>query len=88
MDSTVDALEEQVIALICKKKKLAREQVTLDSTFVELGIDSLDGIDLVFDFEDAFKIVVPDQVAREMKGVRDVMDALRAQLSEPKTAKG
>ena len=76
-----DALEQQVLEIIAQKKKLAPEAVTLDTTFQELGIDSLDGIDLLFTFEDTFKIEVPDQVAREMKSVRQVVDSLRLVLA-------
>ena len=76
----MDSLEQQVIAMVSKKKKLAPGQVSLDSTFAELGIDSLDGIDLVFDFEDTFNITIPDQTSQQMKGVREAVEALRAAL--------
>jgi acyl carrier protein len=75
-----DALEQQVIEIVAQKKKIPAENVRPDSTFTELGIDSLDGIELVFMFEDTFKISIPDNVAREMKSIRQVVDGLRAAL--------
>lgn len=77
----LDSLDQKVIELIAQKKKLPPESVTLDSTFVELGIDSLDGMDLLFTFEETFKLSVPDEVAQQMKTVRQVTEALRAALA-------
>jgi acyl carrier protein len=71
----------KVIDLIARKKKLDPATVTLDSTFERLGIDSLDAADLLFTFEDDFGIVVPDEVARSMKSVGQVVDGLRLLLS-------
>ena len=76
-----DSLEQKVIELIAQKKRLPSESVTLDSTFVELGIDSLDGMDLLFTFEETFKLSIPDEVAQQMKSVRQVTEALRAALA-------
>ena len=76
-----DSLDQKVIELIAQKKHLPPESVTLDSTFVELGIDSLDGMDLLFTFEETFKLSIPDEVAQQMKSVRQVTEALRAALA-------
>ncbi len=76
-----DDLERTVIELIAKKKKLDPSRVTLDTTFQELGIDSLDGMDLLFTFEDTFNISVPDDAAQQMKTVRDVTEGLRKVLA-------
>ena len=77
----LDSLEQKVIELIAQKKHVPAESVTLDSTFAELGIDSLDGMDLLFTFEETFKLSIPDEVAQQMKSVRQVTEALRAALA-------
>jgi len=77
----LDQLERQVIDIIAQKKRLPPEHVTLDSTFLDLGIDSLDGMDLLFAFEDTFNISIPDSIAQQMKSVRQVTDGLRGVLS-------
>ena len=81
----MDQLEEQVIEIIAKKKKVDPSTITLDSTFQELAIDSLDGMDLIFTFEDTFNISVPDNVVQQMKGVREVVAGLRQELAKPPT---
>lgn len=77
-----DALEAQVIDIIARKRKLDPATVTLDSTFEQLGIDSLDAADLLFTFEDTFSIVVPDQAAQSMRSIRDVVNGLRQVLAD------
>ncbi len=79
--SELDPLDRQVIDIIAQKKRLPPESITLDSSFVDLGIDSLDGMDLLFNFEEAFKLTIPDEVARQMRTVRQVTEALRAALA-------
>lgn len=79
----LDPIEKKVVELIAQKKRIPPESITLDSTFVELGIDSLDGMDLLFNFEEAFKISIPDEVAQQMRSVRQVVDALRAAGATP-----
>ena len=74
--------ERRVIRLIAKKKKLDPSAITPQSTFQDLGIDSLDGIDLVFTFEDEFNISIPDQVVQKMKSVGQVIEALREVLTK------
>ena len=71
------AFERAVIEIIARKKKIDPALITHQSTFQELSIDSLDGIDLVFTFEDEFNINIPDQVVQKMKSVGQVIDALR-----------
>jgi acyl carrier protein len=82
VDPASPEFERKVIGLIAKKKKLEPSAITAASTFQDLGIDSLDGIDLVFTFEDEFNISIPDQVVQKMKSVGQVIEALREVLTK------
>ena len=82
VDPASPEFERRVIGLIAKKKKLDPSSITPESTFQALGIDSLDGIDLVFTFEDEFNISIPDQVVQKMKSVGQVIEALREVLAK------
>ena len=77
-----DAIESQVIDIIARKRKIDPAAITLDSTFEQLGVDSLDAADLLFAFEDRFGIVVPDATAQSMKSVRQVVDGVRHLLGD------
>ncbi len=67
---------EKVVEIITREQHLELGVVTLDSTFAELGIDSLDGVNILFSLEEEFKIDIPDTVAQNMKTVRQVVDSL------------
>jgi acyl carrier protein len=67
---------QKVIEIIMREQHLEPGKVTLDSTFAELGIDSLDGVNILFAVEEEFKIDIPDSVAQNMRSVRQVVDSL------------
>jgi acyl carrier protein len=67
---------QKVIEIITREQHLEPGKVTLDSTFAELGIDSLDGVNILFALEEEFKIDIPDSVAQNMRSVRQVVDSL------------
>ncbi|HVA64617.1 MAG TPA: acyl carrier protein [Terriglobales bacterium] len=76
-----DDLTQDVIAIIAREQRLPIESISREATFEELKIDSLDGVNIVFALEEKYNLTIPDDVAREMKSVRQVVDALRHQLS-------
>jgi acyl carrier protein len=69
-------IEEKVIEIIVREQHLAPGTVKPESTFAELGIDSLDGVNILFALEEEFKIDIPDNVAQNMKSVQQVVDSL------------
>jgi acyl carrier protein len=80
-----DELSKRVIAVMAATQHIAEEKITIDSTFQELGIDSLDGINILFALENEFDINIPDDAAREIRGVRDMVEGVR-KLVEMKQA--
>jgi len=69
-------VSQKVIEIIAREQHLDVSKITLDSTFAELGIDSLDGVNILFALEEEFKLDIPDTVAQNMRGVRQVVDSL------------
>lgn len=69
-------IADKVIEIITREQHLAPGVVKPESTFTELGIDSLDGVNILFALEQEFKIDIPDSVAQNMRGVSQVVDAL------------
>jgi acyl carrier protein len=57
------------------------EYLTATTTLENLGLDSLDIIDFLFDIEDEFNIKVPDREF-EVKTIQDMVDALDRFISE------
>jgi len=69
-------VEDKVLEVITREQHLELGVVKPESTFAELGIDSLDGVNILFALEEEFKIDIPDAVAQNMKSVRQVVDSL------------
>ena len=76
-DKTV---EERVIRVFADFKKVPPEEITMDTTFEELGFDSLDGLNLVFELEEEFDMTIPDDRVADMKGVRQAVEGIEALL--------
>jgi acyl carrier protein len=76
-----EELAARVAGVIARTKKIPSESVTLDKTFEELKIDSLDGINIVFNLENEFDIDVPDDAVREIKTVRQMVEGLEKLLA-------
>jgi acyl carrier protein len=77
-----EQLTDRVVRIITEQQKLPPGKVTPDSTFQELGIDSLDGVQLLFAFEEEFDITIPEHVAQNMKTVGQVVEGLEKVLSK------
>jgi acyl carrier protein len=71
-----EELTERVRTVIARSQHLPEEKITADSTFEELGFDSLDGINILFAVESEFDINVPDEAAKNLRSVRDVIDGI------------
>jgi acyl carrier protein len=75
-----------VIAVIAKAQHIPPSSLTIDSTFEELKIDSLDGINIVFAIEEEFGIEIPDDEAKQIRTVRDVADGVDKLLAAKASA--
>lgn len=62
----------RVIRVIAETQRIPSDGITSESTFEELKIDSLDGINIVFAIENEFGINVPDEDAKSLRTVGDV----------------
>ena len=71
---------EKVVEIIAREQHLSPGDESIDATFEQLGIDSLDGVNILFALEEEFKIDIPDTVAQNMKSVRQVVESLNRVL--------
>jgi acyl carrier protein len=80
-----DDLIQRVRAVVAKNKGIPEDTVSLDATFADLGMDSLDAVNLLFALEEEFDISIPDHEARTINSVRGMVDGVQA-LLEKKSA--
>ncbi len=80
-------LTQRVLRIIAETQRKDPAEVTIDSSFEELGIDSMDGVNIVFALENEFDINVPDEEVKNIRSVRDRVDGV-FKLMEMKTSSG
>ncbi|MDE3199227.1 MAG: acyl carrier protein [Acidobacteriota bacterium] len=76
-DETTPDLTQRVLRIIAETQRKDLAQVTIDSSFEELGIDSMDGVNIVFALENEFDINVPDDEVKNIRSVRDMVEGVR-----------
>ena len=68
------ASEERVKQIIVEQLGVDEAEVTPNASFVDdLGADSLDTVELVMAFEEAFEIEIPDEDAEKIRTVQDAI---------------
>jgi acyl carrier protein len=69
---------EKVTEIIAKQLGVNAAEITPESSFVEdLGADSLDTVELVMAFEEAFNIEIPDEDAEKIQKVKDAVEYIK-----------
>ena len=74
-------MADKVVSVIAAAKGIPPEQIPLDSTFQELKIDSLAGIGIIYDLEDAFNVTISNEEAEQIRTVRQVVERLEHHLA-------
>ena len=73
---------ETVINILVDKIGIARTEATLDANFIkDLGIDSLDYAEIVMEFEQTFKIRIPDSDAEQLSTVGQAVKYIEQKLA-------
>jgi len=73
---SMDSLAAKVMAVIAKTQRIPPESLSIDSSFEDLKIDSLDGINIIFAIENEFSVNIPDDGVQNLKTVRQVVDGV------------
>jgi acyl carrier protein len=68
--------------LIVTKKGVDAEKVNIDSSFEELGMDSLDAVELVADMEEIFNVNIPNTDLQNFKTIRQAVEGLQKAISQ------
>jgi acyl carrier protein len=82
----VNEIAQRCIAIIAKAKNIPTDSITLDTTFEELNIDSLDKINISFEVEEAFDIAIPDNALGSLKSVGDVVRGVEQLVAAKETS--
>jgi acyl carrier protein len=68
-------IDDKVKQIVVEQLGVDEAEVTAGASFVDdLGADSLDQVELVMAFEEAFDIEIPDEDAEKIRTVQDAID--------------
>ena len=70
---------DKIKTIVAEQLGVDESQVTEDVSFIDdLGADSLDTVELIMAFEEAFDVEIPDEDAQKIKTVKDVIDYIES----------
>jgi acyl carrier protein len=76
---SMSEVAEKVKQIIVEQLGVDEGQVDPSASFVDdLGADSLDIVELVMAFEEAFDLDIPDEEAEKIKTVKDAIDYIES----------
>ena len=79
------ATDDKVKQIIVEQLGVDEAEVTPKASFVDdLGADSLDTVELVMAFEEAFDIEIPDEDAEKIRTVQDAINYIGAHAKREK----
>ena len=65
---------DKVIGIVANQLDVDKEKVKPETSFInDLGADSLDIVELVMEFEEAFDMSIPDEDAEKIRTVGDAI---------------
>jgi acyl carrier protein len=71
-----ESIASRVLAVIARAQHIEVETVTAEKSFADLGLDSLDGLRIVFELEEEFHIDIPDDQAKLYTSVAQVIEGV------------
>lgn len=76
-------IQQEIFAIIAKQAKIDPAIVRPESTLKDLGVASLDAIEVIFDIEEQFDITFPDQGPNfDSDTVQGLVDAVLKALAD------
>jgi acyl carrier protein len=72
------SIEEKVIGIVASQLDVEKEKIKPETSFInDLGADSLDIVELVMEFEEAFDMSIPDEDAEKIRTVGDAITYIK-----------
>jgi acyl carrier protein len=77
----IDDITTRIISVIARTQYLPPEAISPESTFEDLGIDSLSGLAIVTELEREFGVEIPNEQALALRNIPQIVESMEALLA-------
>ena len=75
-----NSVQDKVVEIVAKQLDVEKDKIQPETSFInDLGADSLDIVELVMEFEDAFDMNIPDEDAEKIQSVGEAIKYIEGQ---------
>jgi acyl carrier protein len=79
----VAEIEDKVKSIVAEHMSVNKDEISRDTSFLnDLNADSLDIVELVMEFEDAFEMSIPDEEAEKIQTIGQAVDYIAQHAGE------
>ena len=82
-----EEIERRVIRVIAETQQIELGKINPCSTFDELGINSFDGINILFALETEFEVYISDEQAKGLRSVAQAIQGIESLLAQGRVPK-
>ena len=68
--------------IVANNKELNKDEITMNSTFEELNMDSLDGITIITDLEKQYNIILSNEEVSQIRTVAQAVDVIEKHIAQ------
>ncbi len=76
----MDTQLARIIAIVASVTRRSPDTIRIDASFDDLGIDSFDRTSILFELENEFDIDIPDEEARRITTIGEMIEQIGAYL--------
>lgn len=78
-----ELVAEKVRNIVSKQMGVSNDKITEQTSFVnDLGADSLDTVELIMEFENAFDMNIPDEDAEKIQTIGDAINYIEEKVNK------
>jgi acyl carrier protein len=75
-EGMAESIQDRVLRVIATTRRVPLDTIRPDSTFEELGIDSLDRLNILFELEGEFDIEIDDEQAKQVTSLQQMIEGI------------
>lgn len=75
-------LKEKVLEVVAQQMQVPVDVIPLDQHFQDLGLDSVDAMEIMFLLEEEFNVSIPDEQAHSVHSINRLLEVLSAGMEQ------